>query len=76
MKGKHIFLIILISAVSAIASVWVYDKLFNKQSVIVGSSEKGIPANYAGFFDGKLAAAGETVDLTNAASTAVPAVVC
>lgn len=75
MKGKQILLIVFISAASAIASVWAYNRFFNSQSILVGSGEKGIPANYAGFFDGKAGFAGETVDLTKAASTAVPAVV-
>jgi len=73
MKWKQILLVVGISAVTAVGSVWTYDKLTDQPSAL-GSNEKGIPANYAGFFDGKGNPA-DVVDLTKAANTAVPAVV-
>ena len=73
MKLKQILLIMGISAVTAVGSVWTYNE-FNDQQVVLGTNEKGLPANYAGFFDGKGNPA-EGVDLTKAANAAVPAVV-
>ena len=62
-----------ISASTAVGSVWTYNK-FNDKEIVLGSNEKGVPANYTGFFDGKIASA-EGIDLTKAANAAVPAVV-
>lgn len=73
MKLKQIFFVMAISAVTAVGSVWTYNKFKEPESVL-GSNEKGLPANYAGFFDGKGNAA-EGIDLTKAANAAVPAVV-
>ncbi len=75
MKLKQVFLIVAISAVSAVGSVAVYNKYFDSGSAVVGSAEKGLPANYAGFFDGKTGSPAEGLDFTKAASSAVPAVV-
>ena len=66
MKFKQILLIMGISAFTAVGSVWTYNK-FNDQEVVLGSNEKGLPVNYAGFFDGKIASA-EGIDLTKAAA--------
>ena len=73
MKFKQILLIMGISASTAVGSVWTYNK-FNDKEIVLGSNEKGVPANYTGFFDGKIASA-EGIDLTKAANAAVPAVV-
>jgi serine protease Do len=75
MKLKQVFLIVAISAASAIGSIALYNKYFNTQAVIVGSAQNGLPVNYAGYFDGKSGNPAEPVDLTKAANTAVPAVV-
>lgn len=64
-----------ISAGSAIGSVALYNKFNNRTDSVVGSAEKGIPANYAGFFDGKTGTPAEATDFTKAANAAVPAVV-
>ena len=75
MKLKHLLLIIAVSAVSAIGSVWVYSKVANKNSLGFAQSADGkAPVNYAGFFD-NVANGGEPVDFTKAANAAVPAVV-
>jgi serine protease Do len=74
MKLKQILLIIAISAVSAIGSVWVYSKATQKKSSFVQSADGKVPVNYAGFYD-NAANAGEPIDFTKAASAAVPAVV-
>ena len=74
MKWKQILLIIGISAVSAVTSVWVYGKFYPKQSSFVQTANGNLPVNYAGYFD-NVAGGGEPVDFTKAANTAVPAVV-
>ncbi|HRF19247.1 MAG TPA: serine protease, partial [Chitinophagaceae bacterium] len=74
MKLKQILLIVAISAVSAVSSVWIYGKITRKQPNFVQSENGNIPANYAGFFD-NAAGAGEPIDFTKAANAAVPAVV-
>jgi Do/DeqQ family serine protease len=75
MKFKQVLLIVAISAASAVGSVVLYNKFFNTDTATVGSAEKGLPANYAGFFDGKPGAPAEGLDFVKAANTAVPAVV-
>src|SRR5580765_2727900 len=75
MKLKQLLLIIAVSAMSAIGSVWVYSKVADKKlSSFVQSADGKAPVNYAGFFD-NAANAGEPVDFTKAANAAVPAVV-
>ena len=74
MKWKQILLIIGISAVSAVSSVWVYGKITTSKTAFVQNSDGKVPVNYAGFYD-NVTGAGEPIDFTKAASTAVPAVV-
>lgn len=73
MKLKQILLVMGISAVTAVGSVWTYNE-FREGDTALGTTEKGLPVNYAGFFDGKGMPA-EGIDLTKAANAAVPAVV-
>src|SRR4051812_18762499 len=75
MKLKQILLIVGISAASAVGSVAIYTKLTENKAAHVGTAENGLPANYAGYFDGKDYTPAEPVDLTKAASAAAPAVV-
>jgi len=75
MKWRQFFLVVAVSAVSAVGSVWCYSKFVNPKSVLI-SAETKLPANYAGFIDkNNVAAAGTAIDFTEAAATAVPAVV-
>ena len=74
MKWKQILLIVGISAVSAITSVWVYGKITGKKSGLIQTSNGTVPANYAGYFE-NAGAGGEPVDFTKAANASVPAVV-
>jgi Do/DeqQ family serine protease len=75
MKLKQLLLVIAVSAVSAIGSVWVYNKVTQKNSSSFAQSSDGkAPVNYAGFFD-NTGNGGEPVDFTKAANAAVPAVV-
>ena len=72
MKLKSIFLIVFISASTALLSVWGYSKLQEHQ--IAGKQQEGkLPVNYAGFFD-KIPQNG-AVDFTAASTSATPAVV-
>src|SRR5476651_2637856 len=74
MKMKQVLLIVAISAMSAVGSVWIYGKVASKRSVFVQAAEGKMPANYAGYFD-KATVSGEPVDFTKAANAAVPTVV-
>jgi Do/DeqQ family serine protease len=74
MKWKQILLIIGISAVSAVTSVWIYGKVAGKKTSFVQTTNGNVPVNYAGYFDG-VTGAGEPIDFTTAANAAVPAVV-
>jgi len=75
MKLKQVFLIIAISAVSAIGSVWIYGKITEgQQGKFAQANETKVPANYAGFFD-NAGGNGEPADFTKTANAAVPAVV-
>jgi serine protease Do len=76
MKWKQFFLIVAVSAVSAIGSVWCYSKFVNPKSLAIVSADAKLPVNYAGFIDkNNVATPGAPVDFTQAADAAVPAVV-
>jgi serine protease Do len=72
MKLKQVLLIVFISAGSAIASVWGYNKLTHDQAAFV-QTQGGVPVNYAGFFD--KTTSGDPVDFSKAANAAVQSVV-
>jgi hypothetical protein len=61
MKLKQLFLIVSISAGSALASVWGYNKFTHHETAFV-QSQGGVPVNYAGFFD--KSASGDPVDFS------------
>ena len=72
MKLKNIFLVVLISCTTALASVWGYNRWQTNQTA--GMQEPGkLPVNYAGFFDGTKAVG--PVDFTAASTSATPTVV-
>lgn len=76
MKWRQFFLIVAVSAVSAVGSVWCYSKFINPRSLSVVSADTKLPVNYAGFIDkNNVATPGTAVDFTQAADAAVPAVV-
>ena len=50
MKLKQLLLIVSISAGSALASVWGYNKFTHQQTAFI-QTQGGLPVNYAGFFD-------------------------
>lgn len=75
-KLKQYLIIAGISAGTALASVWAYNKFLVQPDRFIGNAQNGMPANYAGFFDGKVAGApAEGIDFTKAANSTVPAVV-
>ena len=74
MKWKQILLVVAISSASAVGSVAVYNKITNKQEIIVGEARDKMPANYAKFFDSNGTSV-DPIDFTKAAAAAVPAVV-
>ncbi len=76
MNLKQILFTVAISAVSAVGSVGLYNKYVKHENTTVGVVQDGkLPANYAGFYDGKINGPSETIDLTKAANASVPAVV-
>lgn len=77
MKIKQLLLIVAVSAVSAVSSVWIYGKVMGRQQVAAfnQSADGKVPVNYAGFFDNAASPLGEATDFTKAANAAVPAVV-
>jgi serine protease Do len=77
MKWKQLLLIVVISSVSALASVWGYNKFIAKKQSSYFSGQSGnAPVNYAGFFEGGGSGTPAGVeDFTKASGAAVPAVV-
>lgn len=75
MNFKQVLLVVLISAASGVGSVALYNKISDNKAEHLGSSQSGLPSNYAGYFEGKNYSPAEPIDLTKAAGTAVPAVV-
>ncbi|MBN8836029.1 MAG: Do family serine endopeptidase [Sphingobacteriia bacterium] len=72
MNFKNVLGVVAISATTAVASVWGFSKF--AQSKYAGTQEPGkLPVNYAGFFGNNTPAS--TVDFTQAATSATPAVV-
>lgn len=73
MKLKNILAVVLISAGTAILSVWGYGKFQESRSAGIQVDGK-VPVNYAGFYNNG-APAGGAVDFGPAASAGTPAVV-
>jgi len=72
MKAKHILVMILVSAVTAVTSVYFYSK-YTRSNQLISQNQAQLPVNYAGLFDG-----GGTpgpVDFEGAAAASTPAVV-
>ncbi|MFZ9695754.1 MAG: trypsin-like peptidase domain-containing protein [Chitinophagaceae bacterium] len=75
MKWKQLLLVVGVSAVSAVSSVWIYGKIISERQAasFYQSTDGKAPVNYAGFFNG--AQDNAAIDFTKAANAAVPAVV-
>lgn len=74
MNFRQILSVVLISAATAVGSVWAYNRFFATQTYIYTPGSDKMPVNYAGFFDKSGAAIGPE-DFTKAAETAIPATV-
>lgn len=74
MKAKHIFLMVFVSAVTALTSVFLYSKFINRNDS-VNQSQGQLPVNYAGLFDGGGSGTPGPVDFESAAASTTPAVV-
>lgn len=74
MKAKHIFLMVFVSAVTALTSVFLYSKFTNRNDS-VNQSQGQLPVNYAGLFDGGGSGTPGPVDFESAAASTTPAVV-
>ncbi len=74
MKAKQVLAIMLISASTAVASMWGYNHFVAGKTYYYGQDSSKVPANYAKFFDGQKNGAGPA-DFTDAASAAIPATV-
>ena len=76
MKFKQVAAVVLISASTAVGSVWTYNRIAEKNTYQYQAGNPKTPANYAGFFNGGTGApAGIPVDFTEAAATTIPATV-
>jgi len=76
MKLKQVVSIVLLSAGTAIATVWGYDHFKTNKTYYFSQDSSKLPSNYAKFFDGeKFNGSGGPVDFTDAASAAIPATV-
>ena len=78
MKLKQVAAIMLISATTAVGSMWAYNKISQKDTYVYqsqqGSDSNKVPSNYAKF-DGTTGATNAPADFTAAASAAIPATV-
>ncbi len=78
MKLKQVAAIMLISATTAVGSMWAYNKISQKDTYVYqsqqGSDSNKVPSNYAKF-DGATGVTNAPADFTAAASAAIPATV-
>ncbi|HEY6900322.1 MAG TPA: trypsin-like peptidase domain-containing protein [Puia sp.] len=76
MRAKQVVAVILISASTALATMWGYDHYHNGKTYFYSAQDSGkVPSNYAKFFEGKEGRAGAPADFSDAASAAIPATV-
>jgi serine protease Do len=77
MKAKQVVAVILISATTAIATMWGYNRIVSgTYHYSQYSQDSGkVPSNYAKFFEGANKGMAGPVDFTDAASAAIPATV-
>ncbi len=76
MKAKQILAVVLISATTAIGSMWGYQKITKSDTYIYPQAQvqnSKAPSNYTGF--NGINDVGNSLDFTQAASTAIPATV-
>ncbi|HEY4877048.1 MAG TPA: trypsin-like peptidase domain-containing protein, partial [Puia sp.] len=75
MKARQVVAIVLISASTALATMWGYNHFAGNKTYLYAQDSSGkVPINYAKFFDGQKSG-NAPVDFTDAASAAIPATV-
>ena len=75
MSAKQVLAVILISASTAVASVWGYSRFATEKTYNYSQDSGKVPANYARFFEGKYKDVAGPGDFVDAASAAIPATV-
>jgi serine protease Do len=75
MKAKQVVAVIMISAATAIATMWGYNRFASGKTYFYSQDSGKVPSNYAKFFEGTNKAGAGPVDFTEAASAAIPATV-
>src|ERR1700679_4251925 len=75
MRAKQVVAVILISASTALATMWGYNHFTNGKTYYYSQDSRKVPANYARFFEGKYKNAAPPGDFVDAASAAIPAIV-
>src|SRR5882672_10118845 len=73
-KAKQVVAVILISASTAVATMWGYNHVNGGKTYFYSQDSGKIPSNYAKFFDGDKGGSGPG-DFSDAASAAIPATV-
>jgi len=74
MRAKQAIAVILLSAATAIATIWGYNHFATGRTYYYSQDSGKIPSNYARFFEGGKSAGGPA-DFVDAASAAIPATV-
>ncbi|MDP4148261.1 MAG: trypsin-like peptidase domain-containing protein [Bacteroidota bacterium] len=75
MKAKQVVTVILISASTAVATMWGYNRINGSKTYFYAQDSSKIPVNYAKFFEGQRSGGAGPLDFTDAASAAIPATV-
>lgn len=76
MKWKQSLVVVLMSATTALATIWTYDHFTGRPRFATEQIDANkLPVNYAGFLENSATTGAESVDFTKAAQTAVQAVV-
>lgn len=77
MKAKQVLGVIIISATTALATIWGYNHLVTAKTYVYSTAQDSskLPSNYTKFTNGDKFAGGGPVDFTDAASAAIPATV-
>ncbi len=76
MNAKQVVAVILISASTAVATMWGYNRITGNNKVYLYGQDSGkVPSNYAKFFEGQDHSGAGPIDFTDAAGAAIPATV-
>jgi Do/DeqQ family serine protease len=78
MKIRQVLSVVLISAATAVGSVWGYNRFVDTRPYVYTNNQLDsgkVPSNYAGFFDGMNNSVPAALDFTGASTAAIPATV-